>query len=168
MVSRSGAPFATCGLANDFATDGASNCTMTDADAGALFAPADDVTLPAAIVFVYVPVTFDSTSTEIVHDAPPVIVPPLSVSELAPPVAVKVPPHVVLAFGVDAFFRFVGYASVSATDVIAAAGFGLVIVIVIRSAVPIVVAGIANDFATTGFGATTVSVATAAVLFVTG
>src|ERR1700687_5872221 len=88
--------------------------------------PLVELTLPVVLLLVpeVVGVTFTLTAHELLAE----IVPPLRLIEVLPAVAVNVPPHVLVAFGVAATCRPPGKVSVTATPLKAVPVFGLVMV----------------------------------------
>src|ERR1700687_3903244 len=88
--------------------------------------PLVELTLPVVLLLVpeVVGVTFTLTAHELLAE----IVPPLRLIEVLPAVAVNVPPHVLVAFGVAATCRPPGKVSVTATPLKAVPVLGLVMV----------------------------------------
>ena len=65
----------------------------------------------------FTPAGVPCTFRETVHEPPPAIVPPERLAEVAPAVAVAVPPQVLLRFGVEPTVNPLGILSVNATPV---------------------------------------------------
>lgn len=130
MVRLDDAPTATDAGANAFATVGGERgVTVSVALAAAEFAPALEVTAPAAIVFTYEFAAALVTTTVTVQLPFAGMVPPDSATEPEPAVAVTVPPQLVAGAGAAALTRPKGYVSVKAAAE-AATPFGFVNVIV--------------------------------------
>jgi len=96
--------------------------------------PLVEVTLPVVLTFEPEVVVVTITLTE--HEAPASTVPPIKLTLAAPAIAVNVPPHELLAPGVEATCRPVGKLSVTATPLKAAPGLGFVMASV-RLVVPL-------------------------------
>src|SRR5215831_2057775 len=100
--------------------------TVTVAFAVLLLPPSVELTCTELILS---PAVVPCTFTETAHDALDARVPPDRLTELAPPVAVAVPPHVLLRFGVEATNSPAGRLSVNANPLRVALLFALLMLI---------------------------------------
>src|SRR5215831_14003911 len=129
--------------------------TVTVAFAVLLLPPSVELTVTELILS---PAVVPCTFTETAHEALAARVPPDRLTELAPPVAVAVPPQVLFRFGVDATTSPAGRLSVKANPLSVTLLFGL-LMLMVSKVVPF--SGIfvgANVLVTLG-GAATVRVA---------
>jgi len=103
--------------------------TVTVALAVLLLPPSVELTCTELFLFpAVVPCTFSETA----HEPLAASVPPERLAELAPPVAVAVPPHVLLRLGVEATTSPAGRLSVNANPVSVTLLFGLLMLMVSR------------------------------------
>src|SRR5215510_7295685 len=101
--------------------------TVTVAFAVLLLPPSVELTCTELILS---PAVVPCTFTETAQEALAATVPPDRLTELAPPVAVAVPPHVLFKFGVEATTRPAGRLSVNANPVSVTLLFGLLMLMV--------------------------------------
>src|SRR5215469_16024789 len=101
--------------------------TVTVALAVLLFPPSVELTCTELFLS---PAVVPCTFTETAHEALAASVPPDRLTELAPPVAVAVPPHVLFRLGVEATTSPAGRLSVNANPVSVTLLFGLLMLMV--------------------------------------